>query len=83
MQGSKPPLEPQMFVYGDPYAGLPRSAFYQALQRHLDLEWARRATAGLYADGIGRPSIDPVVFVKLMLVAYAPEAHKLRELRGR
>jgi len=70
MQGNKPPLEPQMFVYGDPYAHLPRSGFYQALEGYLDLEWVREATTGLYADGIGRPSIDPVVFVKLMLVAY-------------
>ena len=70
MQGQKAPPEPQLFVYADPYAKLPRSPFYEALQRYLRLEWVREATAGLYADGIGRPSIDPVVFVKLMLVAY-------------
>jgi len=70
MQGQKASPEAQPFVYADPYAKLPRSPFYEALQRHLRLEWVREATAGLYADGIGRPSIDPVVFVKLMLVAY-------------
>jgi transposase len=59
-----------LFVYGDPYAKLPRSAFYAALDKQLDLQWVRGATTGLYADGIGRPSLDPVVFVKLMLVAY-------------
>ena len=70
MQGCKPLAEAPLFLYGDPYAKLPRSAFYEALGKDLDLEWVREATAGLYADGIGRPSLDPVVFVKLMLVGY-------------
>jgi transposase len=70
MQGRKPAADSPLFIYGDPYAKLPRSAFYAALDKHLDLRWVRAATSGLYADGIGRPSLDPVVFVKLMLVAY-------------
>ena len=70
MQGHKPPPESSLFVYGDPYARLPRSGFYEALAKQLDLEWVREATRGLYAEGIGRPSLDPVVFVKLMLVGY-------------
>ena len=70
MQGHKPPPESSLFVYGDPYARLPRSTFYEALGEQLDLEWVREATRGLYAEGIGRPSLDPVVFVKLMLVGY-------------
>ena len=70
MQGHKPPPESSLFVYGDPYAHLPRSAFYEALGKQLDLEWVREATRGLYAEGVGRPSLDPVVFVKLMLVGY-------------
>ena len=70
MQGQKPAPEASLFIYDDPYKDLPRSRFYEALERHLDLKWVRDATKGLYADGIGRPSLDPVVFVKLMLVAY-------------
>ena len=70
MQGRKPPPEPQVFIYNDPYAELPRNPFYEALAKHLDLEWVRAATQGLYAEGIGRPSLDPVVFVKLMLVGF-------------
>lgn len=70
MQGHKSPPESSLFVYGDPYTRLPRSAFYEALGKQLDLEWVREATRGLYAEGIGRPSLDPVVFVKLMLVGY-------------
>ncbi|MCX6026231.1 MAG: IS1182 family transposase [Chloroflexi bacterium] len=70
MQGRKSTPEAQLFIYNDPYAQLPRSPFYDALAKHLDLEWVRAATQGLYADGIGRPSLDPVVFVKLMLVGF-------------
>jgi len=70
MQGHKAPPEASLFVYHDPYRELPRSRFYEALEKHLDLEWVREATRGLYAEGIGRPSLDPVVFVKLNLVSY-------------
>ena len=70
MQGQKSPPEASLFVYHDPYRELPRSRFYEALAKHLDLEWVCDATKSLYADGIGRPSSDPVVFVKLMLVSY-------------
>jgi hypothetical protein len=70
MQGHKSPPEESLFVYHDPYRELPRSRFYEALEKHLDLEWVREATRGLYAEGVGRPSLDPVVFVKLNLVAY-------------
>jgi len=70
MQGQKAPPEESLFIYQDPYRELPRSRFYEALEKHLDLGWVREATRGLYAEGVGRPSLDPVVFVKLNLVAY-------------
>ena len=70
MQGRKAPPEESLFIYQDPYRELPRSGFYGALEQHLDLRWVREATRGLYAEGVGRPSLDPVVFVKLMLVSY-------------
>jgi hypothetical protein len=70
MQGRKASPETSLFIYQDPYRELPRSRFYEALAQHLELGWVREMTAGLYAAGVGRPSLDPVVFVKLMLVAY-------------
>lgn len=69
MQGHKSSPEASLFLYQDPYQSLPRSRFYEALEKHLELEWVREASRGLYAEGVGRPSLDPVVFVKLMLVA--------------
>jgi transposase len=70
VQGHKWAPEESLFIYQDPYGELPRSRFYEALEQHLDLEWVREATRGLYAEGVGRPSLDPVVFVKLNLVSY-------------
>ncbi len=70
MQGRKSPPDAPMFISQDPYGQLPRSRFYEALEQHLGLDWVRERTAGLYAEGVGPPSLDPVVFVKLMLVAY-------------
>ena len=46
MQGQKAPPEPQLFVCGDPYARLPRSPFYEALQKHLDLHALPKRKAG-------------------------------------
>ena len=47
---------------------VPRGHFYRHLEATLDLSFVREWTRELYADR-GRPSIDPVVFFKLQLVA--------------
>ena len=36
----------------------------------LDLSFIRELTAPCYADGLGRPSIDPEVYFRMQLVAY-------------
>ena len=40
------------------------------VDRILELSFVRELTAPCYADGRGRPSIDPEVFFRMMLVAY-------------
>ena len=40
------------------------------IDRILDLAFIRELTSACYADGIGRPSIDPEVFFRMELVAY-------------
>ena len=40
------------------------------IDRVLDLKFVRELTAARYADGQGRPSIDPEVFFRMQLVAY-------------
>jgi transposase len=52
------------------YEHIPKKHFYEVLGRLLDLRFIYELTEPLYADGIGRPSLDPVVFIKCMLVAF-------------
>lgn len=44
--------------------------FLRRIDRVLDLSFIRELTAACYADGQGRPSIDPEVFFRMQLVAY-------------
>ena len=72
-QGRKRAPEPSLFSYLDPeqlYRHIPRANFYEQLARVLDLELVRELTAPLYADRVGRPSLDPVVFFRAMLVGF-------------
>lgn len=70
-QGRKQKPEPALFVPGlDIYRHIRKDHFYEQLSRVLDLEFVRELTRPLYAERIGRPSLDPVVFFKCMLVAF-------------
>lgn len=48
---------------------VPEDNFYRQVERCIDLSFVRESAAKFYAD-IGRPSIDPVVFFKLQLIAF-------------
>src|SRR3954449_5919777 len=48
---------------------VPKDNFYRRLNALLDLKWLYRAT-GPYYGTEGHRSIDPVVFIKLMLIGY-------------
>lgn len=70
-QGNKRIAPPSLFIpSGDPYAHIPTRHFYERLDRLIDLSFVRELTASLYAEKMGRPSLDPVVFFKCMLVAF-------------
>jgi transposase len=70
-QGHKQPPEPALFIgTSDLYRHIPRGHFYEQLAKLLDLEFVYELTRPLYADKIGRPSLDPVVFFKCMLVGF-------------
>ena len=53
--------------------------FYRHLERTLDLSFMRQFVQETYA-GIGRPSIDPVVFFKLQLVMFFEGIRAARQL---
>jgi transposase len=44
--------------------------FLRRIDRVLDLSFIRELTAARYADGQGRPSIDPEVYFRMQLLAY-------------
>ena len=54
--------------------------FLRRIDRVLDLSFIRELTAACYADGQGRPSIDPEVFFRMQLVAYFNGITKDRRL---
>lgn len=70
-QGKKHIAAPSLFIpSGEPYAHIPKRHFYEQLAALLDLSFVRELTAPFYAAKLGRPSLDPVVFFKCMLVAF-------------
>src|SRR5438132_1304272 len=70
-QGHKRAPEPTLFVETtDLYRHIPQSHFYERLAQGLDLSFVAALTAPLYADKLGRPSLDPVVFFKSMLIGF-------------
>jgi transposase len=58
---------------------VPADHFYRHLHTALDLSFVREWVADLYAP-CGRPSIDPVVFFKLMLVMFFENMRSERQL---
>jgi transposase len=58
---------------------VPADNFYRHLETKLDLAFVRDLVRGTYA-GIGRPSIDPVVFFKLQLILFFEGLRSERQL---
>jgi transposase len=58
---------------------VPAGHFYRHLERTLDLAFVRDLVRDAYA-GIGRPSIDPVVFFKLHLILFFEGLRSERQL---
>lgn len=70
-QGRKARPEPTLFLpTNEIYGHIPKTHFYEQLFKLLDLSFVYDLTKPLYADRMGRPSLDPVVFFKCMLVGF-------------
>jgi transposase len=70
-QGHKHPAAPALFVGAtELYRHIPKGHFYEQLAKLLDLGFIYELTRPLYAEKIGRPSLDPVVFFKCMLAGF-------------
>ncbi len=68
MQGKKDYSE-KLFTQFQLSEHVPKENFYRRLKAALDLSFLRKLTEGYYGN-CGQKSIDPVVFMKLMLVGY-------------
>lgn len=68
MQGKKNYSE-KLFVSFQLSDRIPKENFYRRLGETLDMQFLYRDTSDLYGK-TGNPSIDPVVFFKLMLTGY-------------
>jgi len=60
---------------------VPENNFYRHLEDCINLEFVRTMVEDLYSH-IGRPSIDPVVFFKLQLIAFFEGIRSERKLMG-
>jgi len=58
---------------------VPAHHFYRQLLQHVDFSFVRPLVAPFYSP-IGRPSLDPVVFVKLLLVQHLENINSDRKL---
>jgi transposase len=59
---------------------VPADHFYRHLDRVFDLSFVRDLVKDCYASGIGRPSVDPVVFFRLQLVMFFEGIRSERQL---
>jgi transposase len=59
---------------------VPADHFYRHLDRVLDLGFVRGLVRDCYVAGIGRPSVDPVVFFRLQLVTFFEGIRSERQL---
>jgi transposase len=59
---------------------VPEDCRYRKLDRLVDWSFVREVAGSYYADEVGRPSIDPIVLVKLMVAAALEGIGSAREL---
>src|SRR5688572_14897477 len=59
---------------------VPEDCRYHKLDRLVDWSFVREPAGAYYADEVGRPSIDPIVLVKLMVAAALEGIGSAREL---
>ena len=78
MQGSKS-LEGQLFYHVSLEQLVPSDHLVRRLAEVLDLSWVRKATAEAYSH-TGRPSIDPVVISKMMILGFLYNISSERQL---
>ena len=78
--GRKQHLEPQLFYPGfclNQRIGIDNR--YRRICQAVDFDFVRPAVEHLYGD-VGNPSVDPIVVLKLMIIAFVENITSEREL---
>jgi len=79
MQG-KHEYQPELFSQIDYEHLIPKGHLLRRVDRVLDLSFLPALTKPLYAEAVGRPSIDPVVFVRMVLLGHLYNVDSDRQL---
>jgi len=69
MQGHQH-FQPQLFSVFNMEELIPRDHLLRQIDSKIDFEFVREMTGHLYCQDNGRPSIDPVLFVRICLITY-------------
>ena len=69
MQGQNR-YQKELFTYIDISSLIPENHILKKIDKVLDLSFVRELTADCYSSTQGRPSIDPELFFRMLLIAY-------------
>ena len=73
-------FDPRAVVAVDLESLVHQDHLLRKVDRILESSFIRKLTAACYASGVGRPSIDPEVFFRMLLVAYLYDIKSDRQL---
>jgi len=73
-------FDPRVVVAVDLESLVHQDHLLRKVDRILETSFIRKLTAACYASGVGRPSIDPEVFFRMLLVAYLYDIKSDRQL---
>jgi transposase len=62
--------QPKLFVQIDIEKLIPQNHFLRKIDQILDLSFVRELTKEYYCQNNGRPSIDPELFFRIILIGY-------------
>lgn len=79
MQG-RHEFQPELFSAIDFEQLIPKSHLLRRIDKVLDLSFLPKLTAPLYSQNQGRPSIDPVIFIRMVLLGFLYNIDSDRQL---
>jgi transposase len=79
MQG-RHEFQPELFSTIDFENLIPKGHLLRKIDKVLDLSFLPELTAPLYSQSQGRPSIDPVIFIRMVLLSYLYNIDSDRQL---